>query len=294
METLQLYVTAITCTVFIVVGTFGNIISIIIFRNKQFKKQHFSVYMICISILNIVRIYYIPIMMLASYWVINSLVCKITSGIEVLMVEIQAWIVALCSFDRCVTLLVPFKFKFKNKLQFQFGVMALIVILLFIFLLVPIYFYDTVKNQHNQTRCAFTSDPSFLWVLTYFKINFFLLRVIVPYSVMTISSSFIIWKTFRMKKKLSRKNDREIQLAKTLVALDFFFIVFRLPTLFYVLLNNNDDGILFNFLYSIFVAVASINNAFEFILLFALNKIYRELFLKCIKCNRQNELTMSK
>jgi hypothetical protein len=164
--------------------------------------------------------------------------------------------------------------------------MAFIVILLFIFLIVPIYFYDTVKNQYNQTRCSLTSDPSFSWVLTYFKINFFLLRVIVPFSVMTISSSFIIFKACRVKKRLSCKNDREVQLAKTLVALDFFFIVFRLPTLLYILLNNNDNGIIYTFLCSIFIAVASINNAFEFILLFALNKIYRQLFLRFINCKR--------
>ncbi len=274
--------------VFLIIGGFGNTISIIIFNNKEFKTEPTTTYLMCSCVFNIITIIYLPIMITPSLWVVDTINCKIYGGLVVWIVEVQAWIVALCSFDRLITVLYPHKFMFKNKLRFQLGSIITIVIVILVLICPFMYFYNAELNVRNQTVCSFPNEPT--WILVYFKFQLILFRTLLPFAIMIISSVTIVYKLCKMKAKFYRNSvfKREIQLAKSLVAMDIFFIIFRLPTMFYVIFNNNDNRLVYSFIYSIFVSLGTINNVFIFIIFIEFNKVYRDIFIKYMKypCNK--------
>jgi hypothetical protein len=287
MEKAQLYFSIIISGLFFIIGLFGNVISIIIFDNKEFKTQPITVYLKCTCFMNIITIMYLPIMIMPTIWTINENTCKIMGGLMIFIIEVQAWIVALCSFDRLITVLVPYRFLFKNKLKFQLGSIATMIIILFILIIPFIFSYNLVIDAKNETICSFPIDQESIWVMNYFKVQFFLFRAALPFTIMFISSIVIVWKMCTNKSKLIRNTNhkREIQLAKSLVVMDFFFITLRLPVVFTVLLKTNDDyRIMYNYVYSIFTSISTMNNVFLFILFIVCNKLYHDLFFKYMGC----------
>jgi hypothetical protein len=290
-EDFQLYFIIITSLLSLLIGCFGNIISIIIFKNKQFEKQPFSRYLICASLFNIIMLLYFPIMMLPSLWLINDLMCQVIVGLSLLTNEMHAWIVAVCSFDRLIFVLFPFKFHFKNKLTFQLGIIATVAILLLILMMPSIYFYKIDMDENNQTSCSIPLYLELYWALIYSKVNYVVLRIFLPFFIMITSSILIVWKMRKMKSKLFRhpNHQREIQLAKSLVAMDIFFIVFRLPMLVWVFLNSN----IFSILHSIVLFIGNLYVVFIFVVLILFNRVYHDLFFKyiCYKYYHQSNFS---
>jgi hypothetical protein len=292
METFQLYFTIISCSVFFVFGGFGNIISIVIFNNKEFRKQPLTVYLISACLMNIVTILYLPAMMLVTLWKLTTVTCKLLGILIVLITELQAWITAMGSFDRLITVMMPFKYLFKNKLKFQLSAITSVFAFLSLTIVPFVYYYDEERRNDSLSRCALPQEHAYSWILPYFKIQAILFRYAIPFLIMVISSFLIVLKVCRMKIKLSINSDRqkEVHLAKSLVAIDIFFIIFRLPMLFYVLFyTKNDDRLVFNFTFSIFLAFGTINNVFFFIILIFFNKIFKNMFLQYIKCKNYVE-----
>jgi hypothetical protein len=292
METLQFYFSIISCSVLISIGIFGNIISIIIFKSKTFKNQSFSRYLACTCIINIIVLLYLPIMlMMSTIFIINSINCKLIVGIRVLITETQAWVLALCSLDRLISVVIPYKFQFKNKLNFQIGIISIVIIILALFLMPAAYYYETEINKYNQTECSLPLKHELAWVFLYFKIQYLLLRTVLPFLIMIITSVVIVLKISRTKRKLTtnKHQQRERQLAKSLVIMDIFFILFRLPMVFYLFINNsdNDEGLLNNFVFLIIQVACSGYSVFLFIIFIVFNKVYQSLFFKYLsfKCN---------
>ena len=91
MDKIQLYTTIATCSISFSFGTFGNIISIFIFRNKQFKKQPMTVYLIVACLMNILTIFYLPVMMVSTAWGdVTSFICKLLGILMLIIPEFQA------------------------------------------------------------------------------------------------------------------------------------------------------------------------------------------------------------
>ncbi len=53
MDTFKFYFVIGCCIVYFLIGWFGNIISILIFNKKKFKKQPTTTYLISLNVLNI-------------------------------------------------------------------------------------------------------------------------------------------------------------------------------------------------------------------------------------------------
>jgi hypothetical protein len=286
MDSFQFYCTTIICSVFVIFGGFGNIISIVIFKTKEFKGQTITVYLISACLMNIVTILHLPVMMVSSEWIISTTSCKLFGGFFILITEFQAWITAMGSFDRLITVMMPFKYLFKNKLKFQLSAMASVLGIIFCMIFPYMYFYGVETKIDNTTRCALPPGPQFSWILPYFKFQTILFRYVLPFLIMIISSILIVWKVRRLKSKLKNKSRntnhrREIQLAKSLVASDIFFIIFRLPVMLYLVsYTKNDDRLIYNYTFSLLLALATVNNVFIFVVLSVFNKVYRDVFFR--------------
>ena len=128
-------------------------------------------------------------------------------------------------------------------------------------------------------------DPSVKseWVSIYLKVQYSLLRAIIPFIVMIFSSFLIIRKVIQIKNKSGNAyRKREISVFKALIVLDLFFIVFRIPVMLYLTLTNGlksfDD-----IDYSIVLAISLIGDVFNFVILLLTSKLYRKLFFQNMK-----------
>ena len=101
-----------------------------------------------------------------------------------------------------------------------------------------------------------------------------------------ISTTIII--TIKIKLLRNRvsdclENDTLLGLFNSLIANDIFFIIFRIPLLYFLLSNNNGLNV-YSFNYDIFAAVSNISHVFYFLIFILFNKAYKNLFFKYIKC----------
>jgi hypothetical protein len=286
IERTQFLFISITSALFVIVGAFGNIISFIIFNNKLLKNQLSTNYIKGSIVMNMITIFYLPIILFSPIWILNSATCKIYNGVLVLIIQIQAWVTALSSIDRMVSVLKPHSCLFKNKLIFQLFAMILSALILFILLLPQFIYYD-IGIKNSIIVCMYKEE----WARDYLRVEFALFRAIIPFILMIISSITITIKMSRAKANLTLSVDRkrEKNLFKSLIASDIFFILFRLPYLIYILTNQDESGI-FSFLYAILTAIGTSNNVFIFIIFILFNKLYKQLFIKYMRrCKKLNE-----
>jgi hypothetical protein len=171
IESARLNFVIATIVFFYTIGIFGNVISIIIFNNKLFKTQPTTGYIQAFFVINIITILYTPIMFLAPVWIINTITCKVFVGLFLLMLEIQAWVTAICSTDRLITVLKPKQYLFKNKFKFQFCVIMVALLLVCILLIPNGIFYDAF-TRNNKTICYYNDE----WPIIYFQSQYLLFR----------------------------------------------------------------------------------------------------------------------
>ena len=290
----QFYTLTSLAVVFLIIGFFGNIISIIIFCDKEFIKQPAIVYLNSANVMNIITLLYAFVFFLSPKLIINDFNCKVIFGTYVVLLEYQAWIIALGSFDRLVSILKPNKYFCKNKFQFQMITMIITLVFIIIFVLPSIYFYTEGKTINNITTCSFPIDDDYLWVTTYFKVEYTLFRAVIPFLIMIISSLAISWNVFKMKRRVGAINSirqKQVNLFKAMVFLDLFFIIFRIPMLVYLLMKNDGEQVT-DFTYGICVAIGFITNTYNFVLWIIFNKVYKSLFKKYAMCKcKQSNLT---
>jgi hypothetical protein len=77
--------------IYYIIGGYGNIISLIIFNNNEFKKQPATFYLNAACIMNLVTILYSTVMFLAPIWQITSATCKLYQWLIGFITRFQAW-----------------------------------------------------------------------------------------------------------------------------------------------------------------------------------------------------------
>jgi hypothetical protein len=56
--------------------------------------------------------------------------CKFFVGLSLVVCEIQSFTIAICSIDRLITVLAPFKYLSKNKMKFQIPLVVILSIVI--------------------------------------------------------------------------------------------------------------------------------------------------------------------
>ncbi len=147
-RTLFLFI-SITSALFVIIGTFGKLISFIIFNSKLLKNQLSTNYIKGTLVMNMITIFYLPIMLFSLICILNSATCKIYNGVFGIIIQIQAWATELSSIDRTISVLKSHNYLlYKNKLLFHLFTMILSAIILFILILPHFIYYDIgIKNN---------------------------------------------------------------------------------------------------------------------------------------------------
>ena len=286
--TTRLWFISVSLVVCFTIGGFGNVISMIIFNNKLFKKQTTTVYLQASFLFSLFILLYTPVMYLAPLWIVNSNNCKIYTGILAIITEIKAWIQAMGSLDRLISVLKPHKFLFKNKLKNQAILMFSIAFVL-ILLTLPGSIFFTSMTFKNKTICSFPIQEDLKWISIYSGAEYFCFRTILPFLIMLTSSGIISWTMYKNKNHLIPNVDRkrEINLFKSLISIDLFIMIFQIPS--FIQIFQSSSANYFNTLeYSIFFSVSLISNVFLFLVFMICNRVYRNLFFKYIKFFKNN------
>ena len=273
---------AISC-ILLIVAFFGNIISIIIFRNEELKKHSSSFYLIILFILNIFLVINLPFTTIPSIWTFNAPYCKFFIGFINILPQLQGWILCFCSVDRLCLVVKPHSFKFKNKFIFKIILLFITVIVTFILFSPVYYFYSDFKDSNNQTKCFYPSNL----ISIYSSVEIALFKTVLPFSIMIISCILISLKLFKRSNRInftvapiqqnhSNNNyKKDVQFVKTVLFLDLLFILFRLPRLIYSLIFQNDNSFLFTLPDNLLLCFEYIYCSFYFLFLLIFNKIYR-------------------
>ncbi len=87
----QFYFITTVNIIYYIIGSYGNIISLIIFNKNEFKKQPATFYLNASCIMNLVIIFYSTIMFLAPIWQITSATCKSYQWLFGFILRFQAW-----------------------------------------------------------------------------------------------------------------------------------------------------------------------------------------------------------
>ena len=95
MNTFLYYFLFGCCIVFFLIGVFGNIISKLIFKKKEFKTQPTTTYLIALSVLNVIGVVYLPFMAIPKLWTDiydETISCQILYGFLLILSENQSLI----------------------------------------------------------------------------------------------------------------------------------------------------------------------------------------------------------
>ena len=247
MDSFQHYIIIALCIVYFIIGSFGNIISIIIFKRKEFIKQPTTVYLIVSNYINIITVLYLPFMVMPEIrQLINGTIgCQLFGGFTIILSELQSWVYSICSLDRCITTLAPLKFSFKNKLKFQLTLIFICAIILILLCIPFLYYYREYQLDYdaNKTICLFSQSLELNWVITYFKYQFGLFRTGLPFVITIIASFITLYNLCSSKLKLNKndwnKMQKEFQFARTLITMDILFVIFRIPNTIYASLQSS-------------------------------------------------------
>ncbi len=286
INNIQLSFITVIGPLFLIVGIFGNVLSILIFKSKEFRKQPITVYIIASCLINLISILYLPIMFLAPIWIVNEITCKLFPGFFGLVLKVQAWVEALGSLDRLISTLNPYILHFKNRLKFQISFIVIIVLIILILGFPEIIYLKDILTEQNVTVCSYPVQTEIMWIFIYYKIEYFLIRVFFPFLIMFISSVCITWKMFKSKTNVcpcNRNRQKEVNLFKSLLAFNLFFILFRIPMLVYLMANNDSETFFNSFAYAILLATGLISNVFFFLIMIIFNNVYRKVFVKKFK-----------
>jgi hypothetical protein len=277
------YLSLYSCYILIPIGVIGNVLSIIILSRKDFRKQSISTYLITISVLNILDLSQIPNQVqIVDYYSDINLSCKLTFGMILMLNMTQSWLAVVAIIDRFLEVVKPFKFGFKRIKKFQIYLLAFILVLIIIGCF-PLYFRRTGIKNENKIMCKYDIENEYIWASYYALIDITLFVVVFPYSIIIISSVFIIKKILKLKVEddfTDKDRLKEIDSAKTVIVLDLFLIITSLANFIYDIYFNSPDYFISDILY----IISNSSKIFTFFILFFSSKLFKVIVIQSLKC----------
>lgn len=229
------------------IATIGNILSLLVFSSKIFKNNASGFYLRIKAFADILNVY-IGTLRYVYIATTNGTDIKDTSSFMCIFVSIwvytidpfDSWLSVFTSLDRLVLVLKPSYYKsISNKTIRHFQILIVLVTftLILIINVMKIFFMSFVVTESfngvtNQTlvskKCSFTNS-------NLIDLVNLALTLIVPFAIMTASSSIMGYNLIKSKSKINKNKNKSgywtknIAFIKTIVCLDICFLVFNLP-----------------------------------------------------------------
>lgn len=191
----------------IAVGTFGNILSIIVLLRSRLRRSTTMFYLTCLSFGDLFTLY----TGLLRYWIrstfdidirnLSDTSCKIHTFVVYLSLDFTVWVLVSVTVDRCLSVSMPFKAKLICSLTRSKCVIFVIWLLL------------VMKNMHFLWNLGLVDTWEFRCDGRTYEIDMFLRYVwpwidfstfcLIPFGIMIVCNIKIIYEIVMSQKKIS-------------------------------------------------------------------------------------------
>lgn len=189
------------------VGTFGNILSIIVLLRSRLRRSTTMFYLTCLSFGDLFTLY----TGLLRYWIratvdtdirnLSAISCKIHTFLVYLSLDFTVWVLVSVTVDRCLSVSMPFRAKLICSLTRSKCVIVVILLLLML------------KNMHFLWNLGLVDTWEFRCDGRTYDINMFLRYVwpwidfstfcLIPFGIMIVCNIKIIYEIVMSQKKLN-------------------------------------------------------------------------------------------
>jgi hypothetical protein len=237
-----------------IIGLIGNVLSVVVFSRKTFRKNSISIYCRALAIADSVVIvksltYFIGSFFLGRSFQAESLIyCKIYSLIQTGIAAIPSWILVGFSIDKmlCVTRSKRLEFWLK-KIKIHLGIVfAIVIINCLAYVFVPIYFQllPKITTSGNVTIVSFSCGTSDIKVFQVIGALFLYETSVLPFVLMMITTVVTILILVNSRKRMEeamataenmrvlgieKRKSRDVNYAINSIVLNILFIVFQVP-----------------------------------------------------------------
>lgn len=204
--------------VLIVLGTVGNVLSIIVLLRPRLRQSTTMFYLTCLSFGDLFTLY----TGLLRYWIretfdtdlrhLSSASCKTHTFLVYYSLDFTVWVLVSVTIDRCLSVTFPFKSKRICSLSRSRWVIGVI---LFVFCLKNLHFFWTIDLVHTwEYRCDGNTKERehFLrYIWPWIDLATF---CVLPFTIMIIGNAKIIYEMIISQRKLNAHNSGTSNLDK--------------------------------------------------------------------------------
>ena len=260
------------------IGLIGNLIGIIIFSRKSFRKKIKSclLYILVASNNMIYLVFRILVDLLINFEIklrtLSNTSCKLIRYLDFVIGPISSWLLVFISIEKFISIKYPSRKHILRSTKNQIAFFICILIYNSVFYL-PVYFYYDLFTVNNSTYCALIGDHQGLIVNTMNFIN----KIVLPEFLMVLSSILLIYFVYQSRNTTNRSFVKDKRMVISLVVLNLNYIIFSLPlTIAYY---SNSSPFIITFTFYLFYS----NYAVNFYNLLITNSLFRKTFFELIR-----------
>ena len=203
--------------IFIVFGTVGNILSILVLTRESIRKSTTALYLTCLTFSDLVVLY----TGLLRQWIfhlfefdirhLSEAVCKLHIWLVYSSLDFSAWILIAVTLERIIAVWYPYSEKTKCS---KLNATALIITILILVLALNAHLLYGMVNKDTdmaEMRCVSIDESYSIFFRSVWSWLDLCVFCVIPFSVIVIGNSFILYKLLGRHRRTKRRDNTSIQ-----------------------------------------------------------------------------------
>ncbi|CAF3034785.1 unnamed protein product [Rotaria sp. Silwood2] len=236
---------SIYALILIIVGTLGNLLTIVILCRRNLRRYVTMRYLIAVSICDIISLYGWNLNNFYKFTISSNLTniedfsiahCRIISYVTFVGLQLSSWCLTAVSIDRCLSLyFLTWKQSYGKLSRTKYYIAILTIICLLFNSHILFLNGYRVKSENNTIKCYVTREnPKYIY--PQWERAHLIVYNLCPFSIMCLCNTYIIYVTIRsarIRTPVTGRNPRHRQLSIMLILITFAFVLLTLPSCIY-------------------------------------------------------------